>query len=29
MEHWGRLLAAALDPSEADAKVVPMTARAG
>jgi integrase len=28
-EHWGRLLAAALDPSEAGAKVVPMTARAG
>jgi integrase len=29
MEHWGGLLAAALNPGEADAKVVPMTARTG
>ena len=29
MELWGRLLSAAIEGREADAKVVPMTARAG
>ena len=29
MEHWGRLLATALDPSKSDGKVIPLTTRAG
>ena len=29
MELWGRLLAAAIEGREADAEVVPLTARAG